>query len=254
VVIADDDVRWPLDVLREPVGLVDCAEVVRPQNYFDPLPWHARWDTARTLLARAVAADWPGTLVVRRSVLTATGGYDGAALFETSSSSARCRRRVVGNCARSACTSRAGHRRHGTSALNGVRQAYDSIAQPGRQAVELAVLPAAVIALARRRPGLLLVGTVATAGIAELGRRRTGGVAVFRPGAALWAPLWVGERAVCAWLAVGARLRGGVSYGGRRLPWAAHSVRWLRSRPTTAAEPGRMPGSDERWGVLGRRP
>jgi hypothetical protein len=235
VVIADDDVRWPLDVLRHAVGLLDCAEVVRPQNYFDPLPWHARWDTGRTLLNRAVAADWPGTLVLRRSVLTATGGYDGDALFEnlelvrTVQAAGGRELRAIGVYV----PRRPPTTRHFRSQR--VRQAYDSIAQPGRQAVELAVLPAAVLTLARRRPGLLLVGAVATVGLAELGRRRAGGVAVFRPGAALWAPLWVAERAVCGWLAVGARLRGGVPYGGRRLSLAAHSVRWLRSRPTTAA-------------------
>jgi hypothetical protein len=235
VVIADDDVRWPLDVLRHAVGLLDCAEVVRPQNYFDPLPWHARWDTGRTLLNRAVAADWPGTLVLRRSVLIATGGYDGDALFEnlelvrTVQAAGGRELRAIGLYV----PRRPPTTRHFRSQR--VRQAYDSIAQPGRQAAELAILPAAVLALARRRPGLLLVGAAATVGLAELGRRRAGGVAVFRPDAALWAPLWVGERAVCGWLAVAARLRGGVPYGGRRLSLAAHSVRWLRSRRTTAA-------------------
>ena len=34
------------------------------------------------LLNRVTGGDWPGTLGVRRSVLVATGGYDGRALFE----------------------------------------------------------------------------------------------------------------------------------------------------------------------------
>ena len=37
-------------------------DLVRPQNYFEPLPWHARWDTARTLLNRGLGRDYPGTL------------------------------------------------------------------------------------------------------------------------------------------------------------------------------------------------
>lgn len=57
VVIADDDVRWPPGALAAAVDLLAVADVIRPQNYFDPLPWHARWDTGRVLLNRALAAD-----------------------------------------------------------------------------------------------------------------------------------------------------------------------------------------------------
>src|SRR3712207_7643361 len=53
-----------------------------PQIYFHPLPWHARWDTGRILLNRMTGGDWPGTLGVRRSILRATGGYEGGVLFE----------------------------------------------------------------------------------------------------------------------------------------------------------------------------
>lgn len=230
VVIADDDVRWPLPALREAVALLDRVDVVRPQNVFDPAPWHARWDTGRSLLNRAFAADWPGTLAVRRSVLHRAGGYDGHAMFENLEL-VRTVQAVGGRelpvrglyVPRRPPTARhfRGQR---------VRQAYDSFAQPGRLAAELAVLPAAALALARRRPGALLAGALATVGLAEVGRRRAGGAAVFPPDAALWAPLWLGERAVCAWLAVGARLRGGVPYRDRRLPLAAHSPRQLRTK------------------------
>ncbi len=58
------------------------ADLVRPQNYFDPLPWHARWDTARILCNRAFGSDFPGTLGVRSSFLRSIGGYDGDVLFE----------------------------------------------------------------------------------------------------------------------------------------------------------------------------
>ncbi len=55
---------------------------MRPQNYFSRLPWHARWDTARTLLNRSLGRDYPGTLAVRRSRMLAMGLYDGDVLFE----------------------------------------------------------------------------------------------------------------------------------------------------------------------------
>ncbi|HEU0128417.1 MAG TPA: glycosyltransferase, partial [Pseudonocardiaceae bacterium] len=82
VVVADDDVRHTVDTLAAIHRELYTASVVRPQNYFDPLPWHARWDTARMLLNRSVGADYPGTLAVRRSTFTAMGGYDGNVLFE----------------------------------------------------------------------------------------------------------------------------------------------------------------------------
>ena len=71
---------------------------------------------------------------------------------------------------------------------------------------------------------------LAPALLAEVGRRRHGGRAVVPATAALWAPLWVAERAVCVWLAVGWRLAGGVPYAGQRLVTAAHSPATLRRR------------------------
>jgi hypothetical protein len=82
VVIADDDVRYDRDGLCSLLGLLGDAELVRPQNYFDPLPWHARWDTSRTLLNRSFGADYPGTFGIRRATFAAMGGYDGDTLFE----------------------------------------------------------------------------------------------------------------------------------------------------------------------------
>lgn len=47
VVMADDDVRYDEPGLLRVATLLRDADLVRPQNYFDPLPWHARWDTDR---------------------------------------------------------------------------------------------------------------------------------------------------------------------------------------------------------------
>ncbi|MEK8109639.1 hypothetical protein NKG94_44570 [Micromonospora sp. M12] len=82
VVIADDDVRYDDAGLTAVHRLLGRVDLVRPQNYFDPLPWHAWWDTGRTLLNRALGADYPGTLAVRRSTFLAMGGYDPDVLFE----------------------------------------------------------------------------------------------------------------------------------------------------------------------------
>jgi hypothetical protein len=82
IIIADDDVRYDAAAFHRVIELLDDAHAVRPQNYFLSWPWHARWDTGRTLLNRAFGSDFPGTLGIRRSVMAASGGYDGNVLFE----------------------------------------------------------------------------------------------------------------------------------------------------------------------------
>ncbi|GIG28736.1 glycosyltransferase [Cellulomonas marina] len=219
LVLADDDVRWDRRGLERALALLDDADVVRPQNHFDPLPWHTLWDTGRTLLNRAFGSDYPGTLVVRRSVLLRAGGYDGDVLFEN----LELLRTVVA----------AGGREHRADDLlvrrlpptarhflgQRVRQAYDSQAQPARLAAELAVLPA--LLAARRRPGLVAVAAAAVVAVAERGRRRAGGGRVLPARATLLAPAWLLERGVCAWWALALRARGGVPYAGGRLRRAA---------------------------------
>lgn len=228
VVLADDDVRYDEGGLRRLVALLDRAALVRPQNVFEPAPWHARWDTARSLLNRALGSDYPGTFGLRRSALLAAGGYDGHALFENlelirtlRAAGAREVRADDLYVVRRPPTARSfvGQR---------VRQAYDDLAQPARLLAELAVLPLALLAL--RRPRALALGAAGVVTLAEVGRRRAGGSRAYPATAALWAPLWLTERAVCVWLALGSRLRGGVPYRGARVRLAAHSVRSLRRR------------------------
>src|SRR5688572_22135252 len=69
VIVADDDVRYDDEALSRIAELLQRAEVIRPQNYFRPAPWHAVWDTGRTLLNRVSGGDWPGTLALRKSYL-----------------------------------------------------------------------------------------------------------------------------------------------------------------------------------------
>jgi len=231
VVVADDDVRYDEAALRAVAAALDGAHVVRPQNYFSPLPWHARWDTGRILLNRVLGGDWPGTLAVRRSALLATGGYDGSVLFEN----LELVRTVVAAGGREAprddvfVARRPSTLRHFLGQR--VRQAYDELARPGRLAAQLAVVPAVAALAAGRRWGALAAGAAAVAVLAEAGRRRGGGRRVFPASAALLAPLWLLERGVCSWLAVGARvLRGGVGYRGSTLARAATPLAGLRRR------------------------
>jgi len=228
VVIADDDVRYTRAALVSVVHVLLSADLVKPQNYFVPLPWHARWDTARTLLNRAFGADYPGTYAVRRSTLLAVGGYRADVLFEN----LELERTVLaaGGTARARpdlfVARRPPSLRHFLSQR--VRQAYDSTAQPPRLVVEAAILPTAVAL--RRHPAALAALLIALIIAAERGRRRQGGRSVFPPSSALWAPLWVAERGVAVWIALVLRARGGVRYGPGRIRAAASSRRVLRRR------------------------
>jgi hypothetical protein len=247
VVLADDDVRYDLPALARVVALLDGADLVRPQNVFDPMPWHARWDTGRSLLNRALGHDHPGTFGVRRSRFLGMGGYDGDVLFENLELS----RTVAGNGGREVDAPDVLVRRLPPTTRHflgqRVRQAYDGLAQPARFGAELSVAPLLLLAAARGRLRVALTGlAAATVATAEVGRRRHGGRAAFPRTAALWAPAWLGERAVCAWVALGRRATGGVPYAGGRLLTAAHATRDLARRPRpplTALRAGeRLPG------------
>ena len=229
LVIADDDVRYSRETLEAVARHLEIVDVVRPQNFFDPLPWHARLDTARMLINRMTGGDWPGTLAVRRSTLMRTGGYDGNVLFEN----LELVRTVEAAGGSSLCLQDLYVRRLPPETRHfwrqRVRQAYDEFARPVRLVVALSVVPLlmALFLVGRGREAVLALAVVPTV-IAELGRRRAGGSRVFPISAALCGPLWVCERAICSWCAVACRLLwGGVSYHGRLLRRAAHSHRQL---------------------------
>jgi hypothetical protein len=256
VVIADDDVRYDERSLIRVTLLLGLADCVRPQNYFDALPWHAHWDTARILLNRSLSADFPGTLAVRRSALLRAGGYDGDVIFENLElirTIAAAGGRVISPLdlyvARRPPTTR-----HFLSQR--VRQAYDDFAMPPRMAAWLAVVPSLALALARgrrREPALVAAGLIA---LAELGRRRAGGRRYFPASASALAPLWVLERGFCAWLALRDRVtRGGIPYGDAVVPRAASSMRRLRRRFAVAGgerpRHGRAPRSAEADQLVG---
>ena len=242
IIIGDDDVRYDEDALRRVVRALDSADVVRPQNYFQPLPWHARWDTGRTLLNRITGGDWPGTLGVRRSMLLRTGGYDGAAMFEN----LELVRTVVAAGGREAVLLDVLVARRPSTAKQfwsqRVRQAYDELARPARLIAQLSVLPVSFLIWSLAGWRGLIVAAALAAGLAELGRRRAGGTRVFPVTSSLLAPVWIAERAVCSWLAIGARvLLGGIPYRGTRLRHAATPMRVLRSRHATPHSSASIP-------------
>lgn len=246
VVIADDDVRYGPSNLERVIRLLDDAELVRPQNFFAPCPWHAAWDTSRSLLNRMAGGDYPGTLGVRRSAIP--NGYDGDVLFEN----LELIRTVEAGGGRVVtpldCYVRRLPPTAGRFWSQRRRQAYDDLAQPARLAGVLLVLPSTVVGSVRRR--WLTMATAGTAAIvvAEAGRRRAGGRAVFPAWAPAFAPLWLLERGVCSWLALSDRIfSGGCRYHDVVIRRAASSPRQLRRAL-------RQPVADTRLGDDQRRP
>lgn len=232
LVIADDDVRYDPEALRRTARLLDDHDLVRPQNYFSRLPWHARWDTARTLLNRSLGRDFPGTLAVRRSRMLAMGLYDGDVLFENLELIRTVR--AHGGSTSSPLDLYVARVPPSAAHFWGqrTRQAYDDFALPLRMTLWLAVVP--LLALASRRRLTPAAAGLAVA-LAEVGRRRAGGAAVFPATSSLLAPVWILERGVCAWLAVLQRLRyGGVRYGDSVISVSAHTERQLRARRSAA--------------------
>jgi hypothetical protein len=231
IVIADDDVRYRPNVLRRTVELLAQFDLVRPQNYFSPLPWHARWDTSRILLNRALGADFPGTLAVRRSRLRATGGYDANVLFEN----LELIRTVQADGGRTVTPLDLYVHRLPPTARHfwgqRTRQAYDDFAIPARMIVWLSIIPGLLAALRARKVWPVSAAAASSVLIAERGRRRAAGRNVFPATSCLLAPAWILERGLCSWLAVIQRLRhGGVSYSRNVIPVAAHSRKYLLSR------------------------
>ncbi|MGI9021916.1 MAG: glycosyltransferase [Acidimicrobiales bacterium] len=231
LVVADDDVRYDRAGLETVIDALARADLVRPQNYFSPVPWHARWDTARSLLNRTMGADFPGTLAVRRSALRRVGGYDGDVLFENLELIRTVE--AAGGNARTLldCYVRRVPPTTGRFVSQRVRQAYDELARPLHLAVSLAMAPAAAVTVRRHGFRPLAAAAAACVAVAEVGRRRAGGRRHFPATCSLFAPVWLAERAVCVWAAVGLRLvRGGCPYRGVPIPRAATPVRELRRR------------------------
>lgn len=233
VVIADDDVRYGPEI-AEVVARLDDAEVVRPQNFFAPLPWHAVVDSGRSLLNRVRGGDWPGTLAVRRSTVLAAGGYAGEVMFENyelakTVEAAGGRHLMAGDLFVRRLPPTTAH-----FLSQRTRQAYDELARPGRLVPFLAVVPAMAFLAAGRRWAALRwatgAGSLLVVAAAEAGRRREGARQWFPARCSLAAPVWVVERSLCSWAALFARARGGVVYRGRRVRRAALSSAERRQR------------------------
>jgi len=108
------------------------------------LPWHARWDTTRSIINYLFGGYWPKTWGVREPTLMKAGGYSGDVLFENLEM-VRTVQAVGGQEAAAldlVMTHRPPTAQHSLSQRT--RQAYDEWARPVHFATQLAMLPAAM--------------------------------------------------------------------------------------------------------------
>lgn len=231
VIFADDDVRYTLDQLEEISRLLIDQQLIIPQNYFSPCPWHAHWDTSRSLLNRVFGHDYPGTLAVQGDFLQSLGGYDGNVLFEN----LELIRTIKAGDGPVLVRNDLYIRRLPPSARHfwsqRVRQAYDDYAQPARLFFFILLLPLSIIAAFLFSPWLLAGEAVLAILMAEIGRRKYEGTKVFDIQSSLFAPFWLLERGICTWIALFEKLtRGGVEYNNSVITTAANSISKIRHR------------------------
>jgi len=223
IILADDDIRYTAGDVRRMGALLQKHEFVRPQNYLSPLPWWARMEAARMLINRATLriGDYPGTFGFRRSTFQRVGHYDGDVLFDNE----ELARHFAAAGADVAYARDFFILKRPPSLAKWreqrPRQAYEDFELRAKTTFFGALLPVLGLLLTFRGKRAAHRAAVAVAvgamGLALQGRR--GGAARFFPlSVCLSAPLWVLERALSTYWALGWKLwRGGYPFGGRLL-------------------------------------
>lgn len=223
MIVGDDDIRYTAENITRMCALLDQYEMVRPQNYFYPLPWWARMEAGRMLINRGVlpTGDYSGTCGFRRTTMLRVGHYDGDVLFDNEE--------MVRHFAVSGATIA-----HATDffiqklppTLNKwweqrPRQAYEDFIMQFKTALFLALLPVAIVLGLiwglKVTLGYALVVAIASTLLALRGRR-DGAQQFFPLVICLYAPLWVLERSLSVYWAVYWWLvRGGYPFGDKLL-------------------------------------
>jgi hypothetical protein len=221
IILADDDIRYSSADLDEISAMLDEFEVVRPQNFLQPLPWWARMEAARMLINRATlrTADYPGTCAFRRSAMLRVGHYDGDVLFDNEEIIRHFARRGATICyANNLFVQK--HPPHFRKWLEQrPRQAYEDFPLRVKTAM-FSALPLALVAAAII--GALTIAVVAVILLAVIlaaaGRARGRAAKYFPALVCLFAPLWVMERSLSTYWALYWFLRyGGYPFGDRLL-------------------------------------
>ena len=241
IILADDDIRYSATNICTIMRLLDHYDVVRPQNFLDPLPWWAKMEAARMLINRALlpAADYPGTCAFRRGRMLAAGRYDGDVLFDNEE--------IIRHLAQDGCTFAYANDlfvrkcpptfRKWTEQRP--RQAYEDFGMHLKTTLFFALLPLSfligcrfgIAGLTVFFPTLSLLATL----IAARGRARGKARRFFPAHCCFFAGLWVFERMLSTYWALYWYLtRGGYPFGGRVLSRGIGRAWWSGGRAAAA--------------------
>lgn len=241
LIVADDDIRYSTGNIRSIMHLLDHNEVVRPQNFFDPLPWWAKMEAARMLINRALlpAADYPGTCAFRRARMLAAGPYDGDVLFDNEE--------LIRHLAQDGCTLAYATdlfvRKCPPSFPKWIeqrpRQAYEDFGMRLKTTLFLVLLPlffliGSLFGIAGVVVFLLTLSVLATL-LATRGRARGEARQFFPAHCCFFAIFWMLERMLSTYWALYWYLtRGGYPFGGRVLSRGIGRAWWSGGRAATA--------------------
>lgn len=237
IVLADDDIRYAAENLREIVALLDAFEVVRPQNFLAPLTWWARTESARMLINRATlrSADYPGTCAFRRRAMLRVGHYDGDVLFDNE----EIIRHFAANDASICCANDLFVRKRPPTFRKWLeqrpRQAYEDFPLRFKTFALGAILPLLVFAITDGHSAIavsLLV--LAAVALAFAGWIRGSAARVFPFTSCLFAPLWIVERSISTYLALYWFLRYGGYPFGEKLLTKGVGRDWFAGRQTAS--------------------
>ena len=241
IILADDDIRYNAENIRDLLRLLDDNDVVRPQNFLHPLPWWAKLETARMLINRAVlpAADYPGTCAFRRPRMLAAGRYDGDVLFDNEE--------IIRHLAQDGCR---------VAYANDLfvqkcpptfskwteqrpRQAYEDFGMRLKTALFFLLLPLSfLVGIRFGTPGVAIFFLALSffAGlIAARGRARGKARRFFPAHCCLFAGFWMLERTLSTYWALYWYLtRGGYPFGGRILSRGIGRAWWPGGRAAAA--------------------
>lgn len=239
IILADDDIRYSSENIAEVLALLDRFEVVRPQNFLEPLPLWARAESARMLINRATlpTADYPGTCAFRRETMMRVGHYDGDVLFDNEEIIRHFARAGARICYANDLFVRKRPPSFHKWLEQRPRQAYEDFPLRGKTALFLAVAPALVAAACFRRAGsalgILAVGSIA---LAFVGRSRGPARNAFPLSSCLFAPVWVIERSLSTYVALCWFVRyGGYPFGDKLLTKGVGRD-WFAGRPTATPQ------------------
>lgn len=209
VIVADAGARWNADSIGEACELLDVHEAMVPEEYLGAERWWSSLDAARLLLRRGLNFEPAGatTFAFRRTVVRALRTFPPAVDDD------HLRRLILGGvevfpASGTFVQLQSTELEHWVGSRP--RVASGSFNEPVQAAFFFAVVPTLLLVAfaAGPRVAAALLGIMAFGTITLSLRGRAGAAAYFPMRTVLLAPVWLLERSVSVYWALGAKLRG----------------------------------------------